>query len=113
MTEADMNRKIAEWMGWDTSIDNGPAKGAVGCPPHSTAIMRIEKYASDLNLCAQMQDKLKERGLLGRWVHELGKIVYNDEHWESRDLCNDDKAKLVCATALDRCKAAIKVIEKP
>ncbi len=117
MTDAEMNRKIAAWMGWtrirlaEKTDERNGWHGMVGLPPgpNQRISKRVWSYTRDLNLCAEMEGKLAERGLQREYVKALIGIMGGRT---SPNQILELEWSLISATAQQRCEAALKVIEK-
>ena len=107
MTEQDINRRIAEFMGFiNRYIDKHKCEYVIRRKGDAPGIFYSKKpnYCNDLNEVWEVEEKLKEEKLHNKYKTELIEILVN-LHGKWNDFI------LIHATAKEKCEAIIKILE--
>ena len=69
-------------------------------------------YTKTIGDCYQMLERLEEQGILYKYVHELGALLFDDDFWEYRRWSDEDIAQLAFVDPVRRCIALALTLEK-
>jgi len=113
MNNRELDAAVAERvMGW---VIGEPVSGDPdGIPPrpsggHFNYPVPVPSYSTDISAAYQMEERIKELGLIGEYCFYLNRIA--DAYWYAGEK-QGRSWQLIHATPADRCRAALKATSR-